>query len=83
MRHGHCNWASLPKLLIHISHFQHFFVGDFVEFASFVGDAWIGCIDAVNISVNIAKIAFTAAAIATAEVSEPPRPKVEMRLILD
>jgi hypothetical protein len=43
-------------------------------------DARIGGVDAVDVGVDVAAVGAIAAAIATALVSEPPRPSVAMRL---
>ncbi len=63
-------------------HLQHFIIGDPVEPPGLAADIGIGGINAVDIGIDIAnESAFSAAASATALVSEPPRPRVVMLLL--
>ena len=79
MRHRHLDRARLQHLGAQRRHFQHLFVRDFIQLAGLRNDARIGRVDPVDVGEDVAASALSAAAIATAEVSEPPRPRVVMR----
>ena len=81
MRHCGLDRAHLQDLGAKRRHFEHFLEGDPVHAASLGHDARVGCIDAIDIRIDIATLAPMAAARATALVSEPPRPKVVMRVV--
>ena len=77
--HGQLHRADLHHLGAERGHLQHLLVGDFGQPARLLLDARVGGVDAVDIGIDVAAVAPIAAAIATALVSEPPRPSVVMR----
>jgi hypothetical protein len=80
MHHGQFDRAHLQHLGAERGHFQHFLEGDLRQALRLRHDARIGRVDAVDIGVDIAAVGLDAAAMATALVSDPPRPSVAIRL---
>ena len=62
-------------------HLEHLLVGDARQPAGRRDDPRVGGEDAVDVGVDLAHVGASAAASATAVVSEPPRPSVVISLV--
>ncbi len=81
VHHGKLDRAHLQHLGAERRHFQHFLEGDLRQAARLGLDARIGRVDAVDVGIDVAAVGLDRGGDRhRAEVSEPPRPSVAMRL---